>query len=374
VPKRPAVALHGFVYSTNFGDMLLSRLTADIIRRRLPNVFLGLPFASDVFLESAGIEGSSGLSTFFGADALVYHGGGYLAFPPGFELFTRARLYKRFYLPGLAAQALRKPYGIFAVGVGPIRSATQSKVARRLFQGASMISVRDEEGRDWLRRIGVTNGNINLAADLAVCLDWTKVPGDAVHAADEILKTVPGDKRVGLHLSEPSSTSSGYAAVIRGVLAYLDRHPEIGVALICDHLPRETPEKTPQYRAAVELQKHLGGRAKFVGQPPMWTLVALLGKLDGLITNKLHAGIVSSAFGRRAVAIAKNSKNTRFFRQIGAETRCMHMDEATSADIPQFLEQGFESLGVPTPVPPPVKDLARSNERLIGRFLETCSL
>ena len=372
--KRLAVALHGFVYSTNFGDMLLSRLTADIIRRRRPNAFLSLPFASRVFLQSAEIKGSSGLGTFLGADALVYHGGGYLAFPPGFEPLSRARHYKRFYAPGLAAQALGKPYGIFAVGVGPIRSATQRKVTRRLLQGASMISVRDEEGRDWLRRIGVTDSNINLAADLALCLDWTKVPTEATQAADEILKTLPGDKHIGLHLSEPPSASSGYDAVVRGVLEYLGRYPQLGIALICDHLPPVAKERTPQYRAAVELEKRLGSRAKLIGQPPMWTLVALLGKLDGLITNKLHAGIVSSAFGRRAVAIAKNEKNARFFRQIGAEERCMHMNEATTADIPRFLEQGFEALDVPTPVPAPVKELASSNERLIERFLETSSL
>lgn len=51
--KTPAVALHGFICSTNFGDMLLSRLTADIVRRRSPGV--ALPFASRTFIRAAGI-------------------------------------------------------------------------------------------------------------------------------------------------------------------------------------------------------------------------------------------------------------------------------------------------------------------------------
>ena len=38
--KAPEVALHGFVYSANFGDMLLSSLTLNIIRRRLPHADL----------------------------------------------------------------------------------------------------------------------------------------------------------------------------------------------------------------------------------------------------------------------------------------------------------------------------------------------
>jgi polysaccharide pyruvyl transferase WcaK-like protein len=368
--STPAVALHGFVYSTNFGDMLLSRLTADIVRRRSPRATLSLPFASRTFVRSAGIDCARGLRSFLEADALMYHGGGYFAFSPHFQLLDRARLYGRFYAPGLAAAALWKPYGIFGVGVGPIQSSFQSRVVRRVFQGASMISVRDEEGHDWLRRIGVPESQINLAADLAINLDWGDVPPTAVQDAERLLADIPGAPRIGIHLSAPSIASQEYAAAIRGIMTYLDRHPEIGVVLLCDHLSPDKPEAAPQYQAAVEIAKHLGARARFVGQPPLWSLVALLGKLDGLVTNKLHAGIVSSAFGRRVVSIAKSQKNFRFFRQAGAESRCMRLADCTTTDIPAFLERGFESLHEPTPLPASLKGLARANEILIGRFLE----
>lgn len=370
MPKSPVIALHGFVYSTNFGDMLLSRLTANIVRHRSPGATLSLPFASRTFVRSAGIDCTTGLRSFLGADALLYHGGGYFAFSPHFQLLDRTRLYQRFYAPGLAAAALRKPYGIFAVGVGPIRSSFQSRVVRRVFQAASMISVRDEEGHDWLRRIGVPHSQINLAADLAINLDWSDVPEAAVQDAERLLADIPGARRIGIHLSAPSTASQEYAAAIRGVIEYLDRHPEIGVALLCDHLSSDRPEAAPQYQAAIEMAKHLGARARYVGQPPLWTLVALLGKLDGLVTNKLHAGIVSSAFGRRVVSIAKSEKNFRFFRQAGAESRCMHLADCTTIDVSAFLERGFEALHEPTPLPASLKGLARSNEMLIGRFLE----
>jgi polysaccharide pyruvyl transferase WcaK-like protein len=370
VPRSSAVALHGFVYSTNFGDMLLSRLTADIVRRRSPRTTLSLPFASRTFIRSAGIDCARGMRSFLSADALVYHGGGYFAFSPHFEPLARARLYQRFYAPGLAAAALGKPYGIFGVGVGPIHSSLQRGVVRRVFQGASMISVRDEEGYDWLRQIGVAHSQIDVAADLAVSLEWDDVPQAAVQEADRLLADIPSEARIGIHLSAPSSASGEYAAAIRGVVEYLDRHPEVGVALLCDHVPPDNPERAPQHRAAVEMAKHLGRRAKLIGQPPLWTLVAVLGKLEGLITNKLHAGIVSSAFGRRAVSIAKSGKNFRFFRQAGAESRCMSLADCTTSNVPDFLERGFESLHVPSPLPASIKELSRKNELLIGRFLE----
>ena len=367
--KPAAVALHGFVYSTNFGDMLLSRLSADIVRRNAPDAKISLPFARRVFLRAAGINCATGLHQFLRADALLYHGGGYFAFSPRFDLLKRARLFKRFYAPGFVAAKLKKPYGIFGVGVGPIRTAIESRAVRHMFQGASLVSVRDEEGLDWLRRIGVSNGNIHLAADLAASLDWGQVPEQAVHEADRLLAAVQQEKRIGIHLSAPPGAGREYDAVARGIITFADRHPEMGFVLVCDHLAGRNPHETPQYRAAVELVGRLGPRASVVGQPPLWTLVALLGKLDGLVTNKLHAGIVSSAFGRRVVSIAKNEKNFRFFRQIGAESRCISLAEAKEADVPDFLERGFESLHVPVPLPAPIRELSKKNELLIQSFL-----
>jgi polysaccharide pyruvyl transferase WcaK-like protein len=374
VRYQPAIALHGFAYSANFGDMLLARLTIDIVRRHAPDAELSLPFATEEFLASAGIDRPAGVRNFLRSDALLYYGGGYLGFSSGLDLSRRASLYRRFYAPGIVAPALGKPYGIFGVGVGPICGAVQRHAARRLFQGASVVSVRDEEGYDWLRRIGISGDNIHLVVDLAASLQWNDVPCDAIVEAERILATVPGEGHIGIHLSAPSDASSEYSAVLRGLLAYADRHPELGIVVFCDHLPVRAPEGGLQHRAAVEFVSRLGPRARFVGQPPLWTLVALLGKLDGLVSNKLHACIVSSAFGNRAVSIAKTGKNRRFYRQIGATSRCISLRDVGSVDVLAFLENGFECLSSKAALPDPVRDLAKKNELLIGQFLEDVSI
>lgn len=64
--NTPAVALHGFVYSTDFGDVLLARRRADIVRRRSPRAAFSLPFASPTFVRSAGIDCATGLRSFVG--------------------------------------------------------------------------------------------------------------------------------------------------------------------------------------------------------------------------------------------------------------------------------------------------------------------
>lgn len=365
-----AVSMHGFVYSANFGDMLLCRLARDMVRRHAPEARVSLPFATQKFLRSADISSTTGLGSFLQSDALLYQGGGYFSFSPLFHLRNQARLYRRFYAPALAAACLRKPYAVFGVGVGPLPGSLHRQAVRRLFDEAVMVSVRDEEGYDWARKIGVTNENVHLTADLALNLTWKDVPSEAVAEADRILDGVPAEYRIGLHLSAPSNASAAYDAIMRGVVEYVERHPSLGIVVLCDHVTDGAQDRTPQYQAALELKSRIGERAKFVGQPSLWTLVALLGKLDGLVTNKLHAGIVSSAFGKRVVSIAKNDKNFRFFRQIDAPSRCMSVRDAASADIAGFLESGFESLQVATPLPQSLRDLAGKNETLIGAFLK----
>lgn len=369
--KLSAVALHGFVYSNNFGDMLLANIAQVILHRHAPETEVTLPFATDVFLRDAGIAAATGWRSFMRSDALLYHGGGYFAFGSTFHWRTRPRLFHRFYTPALAAAAAGKPYGIFGVGVGPLHSPVQRYAVRKVFEAAGSVTVRDEESYDWLCRIGVRHDRVLPAADLALTLTHHDVPAEAAAAADQILLRVPAERHIGLHLSAPSDVNAAYDGIMRGVIKFVTSHPEIGFVIFCDHVAGQNGTQTPQYRAAQELAARIGARAILVGQPDMWTLVALLAKLDGLVTNKLHTGIVSSAFGRRVVSIAKNDKNFRFFRQLGAPERCVSVAQSQDIDIPDLLEQGFQSLHVPTSLPGTLRDLAARNEMQIRAFLNS---
>ena len=88
-----------------------------------------------------------------------------------------------------------------------------------------MITVRDEEGSDWLRRIGVSNGKINQAADLAVNLEWTNVP-NMRRAADHMLASPRRETHRNSPLG-PFITNSEYKAVIHGVSISTDTRKSV---------------------------------------------------------------------------------------------------------------------------------------------------
>ena len=85
-----AVALHGFDYSTSFGDMVLSPLTDDIGRRRSRRANVSRGLASRTFVRFGGINCAAGLRSFLAADVRLPQGG-CLAFSPRFQLLDRAR-------------------------------------------------------------------------------------------------------------------------------------------------------------------------------------------------------------------------------------------------------------------------------------------
>ena len=62
------------------------------------------------------------------------------------------------------AKTFGKPTMVYAQGVGPLKTPTARKVARRAFQGAKVVTVRDPDSAKLLREIGVTRA-VEITAD-----------------------------------------------------------------------------------------------------------------------------------------------------------------------------------------------------------------
>lgn len=54
------------------------------------------------------------------------------------------------------AKWLRKPYYVYAQGIGPLQSKRNQAIVRRTLTGSRLLTVRDEESKQLLERIGVT--------------------------------------------------------------------------------------------------------------------------------------------------------------------------------------------------------------------------
>ena len=333
-----SIALHGMVTSRNFGDILM----LDIVARHLiaSGHDVTVPMASAGVARDAGTSGNIGRRGFRHSDTLVYPGGGYFSPEKPPALRKMAAIAGKFAGP---SYLLRKgaPHHVLGVGVGPLAGhGLFSAFMRRFFEHAAVLTVRDEESLDELKRLGVRRKDVDVVADIALNLTPDLIPAAAIREAEETLRPLRQryERIIGIHLSS-MPVSQPYREVWQAVVAFAADCPDAGFLLIEDH-PADEGAPSDQLRAARDLHTTLGERAIVAPYSHHYTLAALLSQLDGVFTNKLHVAIVASSLDRLAVAVAKHPKNHRFFRQINASRRCIGLG-AEARDIARIMRDGF---------------------------------
>ncbi len=227
--------------------------------------------------------------------AVVSGGGGLLQDVTG--RFTVA-----YYLaPCLLAYLMRKPFIIYAHGIGPLRGKINRLLSRLVLNKAAFISVRDEKSRQLLQEIGVKK-NIALTADPAFCLEPR-------HSATtkKIIENLPAKPAIavclrpwpGLCLEEIATTinvfcqETGAAAVIIPFLPQTDLplSREIAKMLTCPNLVvREELEPAE--------------------------IIALLQQVELVLAMRLHALIFATVAGTVPVALSYDPKINYYMEQI----------------------------------------------------------
>ena len=330
---RPTnVAMHGWVWSRNFGDMLLF----DMARRWLADAGVDqvtVPYAVEEVAGELGLGRGSG-----NTDALLLPGGGGFGLPPNARLRQRTNMFRQFLLPLIRARLSRKPYFAVGVGAGPFGGVPDEWLVRWLFEGAAVISVRDEESASFLTAAGVPSAKVEVTADLVLALTRDDLPAAAVEQARFLLAPLVAQAGpiVGVHLEGPP-TAARYAKSHLVVAQLAQQMPDAVFALIIDN-PGDASGPPPQQLAAEAVNRALPGRSMILAYPGHWTLAAALGQMDMILTNKLHVAITALALGRPAFAIAKHPKNLRLFRQLGIEDWCVGIGDARAAAIVETVK------------------------------------
>lgn len=354
------IALHGWVYSRNYGDMLMLDLARHWLRE-VSSQEVSLPWAVRSVLEDLGLPGTRDRRQFA---ATIVPGGGSFGLPPNAGIRQELSMVKKFELPLLSSAWSGHPYYLIGVGAGPFGSSIHGQLVRHVFSGAAKVTVRDEESAEYLSRAGVSSGAIEVTSDLVLAMDREDIPADARAAANDIFKSIGGDGPVvGVHFAE-GPKHDGYAASHEAIAILARQRPDWRFALLIDHPSNVAGQLIGQMQAAQHLLEVLGNRAQVINYPGHWVLAALIGMLDAVITNKLHVAVTGLVLGKPAIAVAKHSKNARLFRQLGVLDWCFDLKSADSAVVADRLD-GLVSGGTVFTVPEHVRSLAKRNRSLI---------
>lgn len=359
------IALHGSYHTDNYGDLLLLTIYRRWLLELQPSLSVLTPFLSRPAQRVIG-GSRAGWRGVLAADALVYAGGGYFGEPSASPLWAKRNLFRHVPI-GVAIQRRRKPYAVLAVGVGPITDKLLRHHVIRLLDGASVLSVRDDESRDFLASCGMSPERVRVTADAALSLQDDFLTPDSVRAAERVME--PGHRlmRIGVHVSVPPE-SPEFATIAAELSTIANARPEVTFYVLTDSGAGKA--RTVQQRAANSLCTRLGRRAILVPFTDLWTTTAVLGQLGAVVTTKLHVGIVATALRSISFSLYAHQKTPRLYRQIGAPERCIDVHRQRPGELSRLLEQYLEGRWSEYRLPASVIDASLMNRRLLGEFLQ----
>lgn len=219
------------------------------------------------------------------------------------------------------ARLSRKPVAVYAQGIGPLLRPLSQKLARAAVQGARVITVRDEDSKALLQRIGVRR-NIEVTADPV----WNLTPAsnDVTSTRNAAAKTLALSLRPwpGYEFDPAHSTT------IRDGLRRLKQ--ESGA-----HLRFVPMQASTDGHIGDLLREGNDATVDTIDLHPR-SIMAACGNCNVMIAMRLHALIFAAAQGVPCVAINYDPKVQALAKLIGAPL-LQDMGESEMARLPEAV-------------------------------------
>ena len=327
----PRILIGGYYGHGNLGDEAILQAMLDEWRREIPSlsaiVVSGDPAQTrrDYGVAAVHDRDVPAIVDAAGRSDLVVLGGGGL-FQDYFGLDEATMLSRVHwgltYFAAFPAVALlmRRPFMVYAVGVGPLQTPDGMRYARLIIERADAVTVRDAGSRDVLPSIGAPTDRVTVAADPAFLLERA-----ADSRVQEILEEsgVPRDRSGLVAVAVRQWNRSGEPAVWQGEIAgALDRLGErYSPSILFVPFQATTEDELTDDRAAAESIRTLMRRRDqtFVSPAPLRPadVQALFAASDLVLAMRLHGVILAANVQTPAVALAYDPKLRAVMQQLG---------------------------------------------------------
>ncbi|MBD2866177.1 polysaccharide pyruvyl transferase family protein [Paenibacillus oceani] len=330
------IMLHGATTGANFGDVLFADLFFERIKELNEdgnNYFYESRYAmSDQIKEYLNYNYHYSFNSLWKADALVYFSGGYF----GERVSTPKEDILRFLkymVVGMFFVIRNKPIAILGLGAGPLSNRYLRWFCKKIFNHATIITVRDTQSKSYLEKYGVKK-EIIVTSDSAqiVSREFVSMVKDN---NIRIEPPIASPKNIFLHINPvENSNSSIIEKIVEPLNSFLSENPEYGVVIGCDAHGDSTNAELEKVHKKVKA----GNVSKYFYNNPR-DLCALLTEMDVIVTSKLHVGILGATFSKSVISISGHSEKIyRYYEQIGESGRTISLEDCTYGKIKGMLD------------------------------------
>lgn len=254
-----------------------------------------------------------------------------------------------------------KNFVIYSCSLGPFKGKIAELIARYLYNHVSLLIVREEPSRDYLKKIGVKK--IFLTADHAFLL--TGKPNKSLEQLAQSSKPFVGVSVKYLF----GQQFAGYQELIMAIIEHLNQKMKFNVILI-PHVDKDKILSKKIYGLVKNSQVHL-----LKGNYSPAELKALIGKGEFFVGSRLHASIGALSLGIPAMVLIPRASHRgmglmKLFKMDGLVLDPFEKPKKVNFLLEKSYQKRKALQKKIKKYLPQVKKLAAKNSLLIKEFLE----
>jgi len=269
--------------------------------------------------------------------SLVLLGGGglfhdYWGFEPNTTLTSNHSGLSYFYGITLLSKLLKKPLMIYAVGVGPLLNDVGKFYTCLSFENADFITVRDQESKKILEKLGINSNDIYLTADPAFGLD-SKIKeiinDDGQDKSNPVLCVAIRNWGFLNWEAEVSKALDEFIEKYNAKIRFLSFQDQENLNNN-DNQAAKRIMKGIEHKDCVEIiEKSLSISEK----------TEIILNSDFVLGMRLHSIIFSIILGIPFIGISYDKKVGNLIKRIGLEKYCLEIEKINSENLSNLLDQ-----------------------------------
>lgn len=218
---------------------------------------------------------------------------------------------------------------LYSNGIGPLRKESNINITRKILNETDLITLRDKESMDTLRRIGVSKPKMLLTADPALTL---KLPDKTIGKRILFEARVPDKRLLGISVRKWGSLGSDFENIIARVC---DRAAaEYGLYPV--FLPMQASKDLGISRSIMSRMKEKASVIE--NHQTVNDMLSVVGCMDFCIGMRLHMLMYAAINSVPLIGIAYDPKISSFMKNMGQKS-CIHTDELTEDKLFKMLEE-----------------------------------
>ncbi len=224
---------------------------------------------------------------------------------------------------------LRKPFMVYANGIGPIDKTINRNLTRHILNKAKYITLRDQDSYEFVKNLGVKNKNIEVTSDPV----FTLKASEEARVLDIFEnEKIPTDKKIiGISLRKWENDEKIISSIIE-TIEKLEENYDYNYLLIPMHYPEDL-------NISREILKRLERKNCYVLQEkyPVEDIMGVIKKLDLILAMRLHALIYAAAEKIPIVGLVYDPKVTGLIKTLKIKNY-IKLDDFTTEELLENVE------------------------------------